>query len=175
MAEWECPHCGGLLNPEFFKAIAVCEQAIEDIDNADRACTSQNPHTPCHSSCQALKDAMDICRRVDKYFNYETQSPTGTLEAIYTDAGIIANKGKGGTIGGDRDSETKSKKHGAIKADCKTCKYGVYQIINRDICRECSDTGDKWEAIENQYCESCQTRLTASRGEKLCAVCRGGR
>ena len=72
--------------------------------------TSQNPHTPCHSSCQLLRDAlaankaMDICRRVDKYFNSEKQWPAGTLEAIYRDAAIVANaatnKGKGGTIGG---------------------------------------------------------------------------
>ncbi len=101
--------------------------------------------------------AMDICRRVDKYFNSEKQWPTGTLEAIYRDAAIVVNaatnkghhltecdkctrkptcgdvfpactgpdkdatdKGKGGTIGGDRDigSESKEKEE---KINCVNC------------------------------------------------------
>jgi len=96
--------------------------------------------------------AMDICRRVDEYFNSEKQWATGTLEAIYRDAAIVANattnKGKGGTIGGDRDIGSESKEHGPIQQDCDTCLYGDNQTVNREICRKCSDTGDRWEAIE---------------------------
>ncbi|KKK80090.1 hypothetical protein LCGC14_2826990 [marine sediment metagenome] len=87
--------------------------------------------------------AMDICRRVDKYFNSEKQWATGTLEAIYRDAAIVANattnKGKGGTIGGDRDigSESKEKEE---SDKCKSCKNEYRDFV----CGQCHNY-NLWE------------------------------
>ena len=120
--------------------------------------------------------AMDICRRVDKYFNSEKQWPTGTLEAIYRDAAIVVNaatnkghhltecdkctrkptcgdvfpactgpdkdatdKGKGGTIGGDRDigSESKEKEE---SDKCKSCKNEYRDFV----CGQCHNY-NLWE------------------------------
>ena len=53
---------------------------------------------------------------------------------------------------------------------------GNYKVT----CRHDNTTHHQWDTCErfreeNLHCGSCGTRLTVSKGEKLCAVCRGGR